>query len=158
VSIDPRFERLVLAEFALGERSARRREESHGPRALAQRLHWGHKELLAHLRRVAHTVPRRFRAVAWLHHAHEADVTPRALMAAGLTRDEVAAVELFDASLAPRRSVLRRARNLSSAPGRPGRLARVIARAAIKDRLDGARPSGETLSALRLLPDPGLGA
>ena len=30
--------------------------------------------------------------------------------------------------------------------------------AAIAKRLDGARPSGETLSAARLLPDPGPGA
>jgi hypothetical protein len=154
VSIDPRFERLVLAEFALGERSARRREESHGPRALAQRLHWGHKELLAHLRRVAHTVPRRFRAVAWLHHAHEADVTPRALTAAGLTADEVAAIELLATTPALHgSSVLRRVRALSQAPGSAGYLARVVARAAIEDWLDGARPDGETLTALCLLPE-----
>jgi hypothetical protein len=70
----------------------------------------------------------------------------------------MAAVELFDAPQAPRRSVLRRARSLSGAPGRPGQLARVVARAAIEDRLDGARPTGETLTALLLLPDPGLRA
>jgi hypothetical protein len=157
VSIDTRFERSVLAEFALRERRARRSQRSHGPRALAQTLHRGRSELLAHLRRVAHAVPRRFRAVAWLHHAPEAEVTSRALTAAGLTEDEVAAVELFDAPPAPWRSTLHRARSLSNAPGRPGQLARVVARAAIEDRLDGARPSGETLSALRLLPDPGLG-
>jgi hypothetical protein len=158
VSIDPDFERAVLAEFRLRERRARRRDEMHGARLLAQRLHHCRGDLLAHLRRVAHAVPTRFRAVAWLHHAHEADVTPRALAAAGLTKDEVAAAELLDAPLAPRRSVLHRARSLSNAPGRPGQLARVVARAAIEDRLDGARPSGETLSALRLLPDPGLAA
>ena len=125
---------------------------------LAQKLHHGRLDLLAHLRRVAHAVPERFRPVAWLHHAHEADVTARALRAAGLTKDEMAAVELFDAPQAPRRSVLHRARSLSGAPGRPGQLARVVARAAIEDRLDGARPTGETLTALRLLPDPGLRA
>jgi hypothetical protein len=130
----------------------------HGVRLQAQKLHHGRLDLLSHLRRVAHALPERFRAVAWLHHAHEADVAPGALTAAGLTKDEMAAVELFGAPLAPGRSVLRRARSLSNAPGRPGQLARVVARAAIEDRLDGARPSGETLSALRLLPDPGLGA
>jgi hypothetical protein len=158
VSIDPSFERSVLAEFALRERRARRSEESHGPRALAQRLHTGRAELLAHLRRVAHAVPRRCRAVAWLHHAHEADVTPRALIAAGLTNDEVAAIDLLGRPSPRQGSVLRRVRALSTAPGSAGYLARVVARAAIEDRLDGAPPSGETLTALRLLPDPGLAA
>ena len=69
MSIDPRFERSVVAEFALSERRSRRSEESHGPRALAQRLHRGRSGLPAHLRRIAHAVPRRFRAVAWLHQA-----------------------------------------------------------------------------------------
>jgi hypothetical protein len=156
VSIDPHFERYVLAEFRLRERRARRRDELHGARLLAQKLHHGRHELLAHLRRVAHALPERFRAVAWLHHAHEADVTPPALTAAGLTTDEIAAIELFDASPAPSHSALRRARSLSAAPGRSGQLARVVARAALEDRLDGAQPSGETMTALRLLPDPGL--
>jgi hypothetical protein len=156
VSIDPHFERSVLAEFRLRERRARRRDELHGARLLAQKLHHGRLDLLAHLRRVAHALPGRFRAVAWLHHAHEADVTPQALTAVGLTEDEAAAVELFDAPLPPRHSVLQRARSLSNAPGRPGQLARVVTRAAIEDRLDGAPPSGEALSALRLLPDPRL--
>jgi hypothetical protein len=158
VTIDPHFERSVLAELRLRERRARRRDELHGARLLAQKLHHGQLDLLAHLRRVAHGLPGRFRAVAWLHHAHEADLTPRALTAVGLTKDEAAAVELFDAPSAPRRSVLQQARSLSNAPGRPGQLARVVTRAAIEDRLDGAPPSGETLSALRLLPDPRLTA
>jgi hypothetical protein len=68
VSVDPRFERTVLA---------------HGDR----------DELLAHLRRVVVAVPRRFRPVAWLHHAHEADVTPRGSSTAGLTTDELSALE-----------------------------------------------------------------
>lgn len=157
MSIDPHFERSVLAEFRLRERRARRRDELHGAHLLAQKLHHGRLDVLAHLRRVAHALPPRFGAVAWLHHAHEADVAPGALTAAGLTKDEMAAVDLFDAPSAPWCSVLHRARRFSHAPGLPGYLARVVARAAIEDRLDGARPTGETLSALRLLPDPGLG-
>ena len=156
MSIDPHLERSVLAEFRLPERTGRRRDGLHGARLLAQKLLHGRLDLLAHLRRVAHGLPGRFRAVAWLHHAHKAEVTPRALTAAGLTKDELAAVELFDAPLAQRHSVLHRARALSNAPGRPGQLARVVARAAIEDRLDGARAGGDSLSALRLLPDPGL--
>ena len=158
MSIDPHFERSVLAAFRLRERRARRRDELHGARLLAQKLHHGQLDLLAHLRRVAHALPERFRAVAWLHHAHDAGVAPGALTAAGLTKDEVTAVELFDAPPAPPHSVLHRARRLSNAPGRPGYLARVVGRAAIEDRLDGAPPSGETLTALRLLPDPALAA
>ena len=49
-----------------------------------------------------------------------------------------------------------RMRALSKAPGSAGYLARVVARAAIEDRLDGALPAGETLTALCLLPDPRL--
>jgi hypothetical protein len=134
----------------------RRRDELHGARLLAQKLHHGQLDLLAHLRRVAHALPGRFRAVAWLHHAQEANVAASVLTAAGLTKDQIEAVELFDAPSAPRRSVLHEARTLSNAPGRPGQLARIVARAAIEDRLGRARPSGESLSALRLLPDPGL--
>ncbi|HTX31754.1 MAG TPA: hypothetical protein VMD09_10220 [Solirubrobacteraceae bacterium] len=156
MSIDPRFERSILAEFALRERRARRREGSHSPRALAKRLHGGRGELVSHLRRVAHAVPRRFRAVAWLHHAHEADVTARALVAAGLTKDERTALTLLAAPRPDQGSVLRCVRALSKAPGAPGYLARVVARAAIEDRLGGAPPTGETLTALRLLPDPEL--
>jgi hypothetical protein len=92
VSIDPPSERSVLAEFRLRERRARHRDELHAASLLAQKLHNGRLDLLAHLRRVARAVPERFRAVAWLHHAHEADVAARALRAAGLTKDEMAAV------------------------------------------------------------------
>jgi hypothetical protein len=152
VRIDRHFEHTVLAEFRLIEWRARRSDTSHGARLLAQRLHHGRQDLLEHLRRVAFALPGRFRAVAWLHHASAAGVTAHALMSAGLTEDELAAVELFGTPS----SELHLARRVSSAPGRPGRLARVVARAAIEDRLGGAWPSGETLTALRLLPDPGL--
>jgi hypothetical protein len=158
VSVDPRFERTVLAEFAIRERRGRGRDRSRRARALAETLHGGRHDLLAHLRRVAYAIPMRFRAVAWLHHSVETDVTSHALAAAGLTIEEVAAVELlahFDPP-PPEPPALSRVRALSRAPGRAGYLARVVARAAIEDRLDGQRPEGETVAALRLLPDPGL--
>jgi hypothetical protein len=53
-------------------------------------------------------------------------------------------------------NLLDHVRALSNAPGSAGYLARVVARAAIEDRLDGTRPLGETLTALCLLPDPWL--
>jgi hypothetical protein len=156
VSLDPSFERFVLAELALRERRARRPDGSRGARVLAQRLHRGRDDLLAHLRRVVQAVPRRFRRVAWLHHAHESDLTPRALSTVGLTTEEMSALELLAAAgCVPRTDrLLDQMRTLSKAPGSAGYLARVVARAAIEDRLDGARPAGETLTALCLLPDP----
>jgi hypothetical protein len=158
MSLDPRFERCVLAELALRERHARRRDGSQGALVLAQRLHRGRDDLLAHLRRVVQAVPRRFRRVAWLHLAHEADVTPRALSTVGLSKDEMSALELLaTAGSAPHaRPLLDRIRTLAKAPGSAGYLARVVARAAVEDRLDGAPPDGETLTALCLLPDPRL--
>jgi hypothetical protein len=49
-----------------------------------------------------------------------------------------------------------RLRTLSKAPGSAGYVARVVARAAIEDRLDGAPPVEETLTAFCLLPGPRL--
>ena len=158
MSVDARFERFVLAELALQERRAHRRDGSHRARVLAQRLHRGRDDLLEHLRRVAQAVPSRFRRVAWLHHAHEADVTPHALSTAGLTTEEMSALRLLAAVGSTSRALplLDRMRTLSKAPGSAGYLARVVGRAAIEDRLDGAPPVGETLTALSLLPDPRL--
>jgi hypothetical protein len=158
VSVDPRFERFVLAELAMRERRARRRDGAHGARVLAQRLHRGRDDLLAHLRRGAHSVPSRCGRVAWLHHAHEADVTPQVLSSVGLTKDELYALELLAATGCASRAlpVLDGVRRLSKAPRSAGYLARVVVRAAIEGRLDGTRPVGETLTALCLLPDPRL--
>jgi hypothetical protein len=158
VTVDPRFERFVLAELALRERRARRRDGLLSARALAERLHQGRDDLLAHLRRVVRVVPGRFRRVAWLHHAHEANVTPQALSTVGLTKEEMVALDLLAAAgcASRARPLVDQVRALSKAPGSAGYLARVVARAAIEDRLDGARPVGETLTALRLLTDPGL--
>jgi hypothetical protein len=126
------------------------------PRALAERLHRGCDELLAHLQRVASAVPNGFRSVAWLHHAHEAAVTRRALAAAGLTDAEVRAVDLLAHAdpTAPQHVRLPGIRAIARAPGSVGHLARVVAHAALKDRLGGARPTGEALTALGLLGDP----
>jgi hypothetical protein len=158
VSVDPRFERSVLAELVLRERRAHRRDGSHGARVLAAQLHRGRDDLLAHLRRVVQAVPARFARVAWLHHAHEMRVTRQALSTAGLTREEMSALALLaGAGGAPRGvSLLDRMRTLSRAPGSAGYLARVVMRAGIEDRLVGARPTGETLTVLCLLPDPWL--
>jgi hypothetical protein len=158
VSVDPGFERSVLAELALRKRSGRRADRSRGARVLAERLHQGSHDLLAHLRRVSYMVPGRFRGVAWLHHVYAVDVTAQALTADIVTKDELVAIDLFadnDPSTSPT-PLLARVRALSTAPGLPGYLARVVARAGIEDRLDGAPPTGDALAALRVLPDPRL--
>jgi hypothetical protein len=126
------------------------------PRALAERLHRGCDELLAHLQRVASAVPHGFRSVAWLHHAHRAAVTRRALAAAGLTDTEVRAVDLlaYAVPAVPEDVRLPRIQAIAGAPGSVGHLARVVAHAALKDRLGGACPTGEALTALGLLGDP----
>ena len=149
MSVDPRFERFVLAELALRERRARRRDGSPDARVLAQRLH-RRDDLLAHLRRVVQAVPNRFRRVAWFHHANESGMTPYALSTIGLTKEERSALELLAAAGCASRAIplLDRARALSKAPGSAGYLARVVERAAIADRFAGAQPVGETLTAL----------
>jgi hypothetical protein len=123
-------------------------------------LHRGRHDLLAHLLRVALAVPSAFRPVAWLHHARETHATSRALTAAGLTAEEVAAVDLLACAghRSPNGSVLHRARVLSEAPGVAGHVARFVAHAAIEDLLDGAHPDGDAQAALALLPDPRLTA
>jgi hypothetical protein len=95
VRVDSRLERFVLAEFAIWERSLRRRDRSSRARILAEKLHRGQEDPLAHLSRVALAVPSQVRAVAWLHHASQATVTPQELKAAGLTTSELQAIELL---------------------------------------------------------------
>jgi hypothetical protein len=87
VSVNPRFERLVIAEMARRERRARRSSpvQSAATRTLAQRLHAGHHDLLGHLWRVASALPDGLRRVAWLHHASPGRLESDELAAAGLT-------------------------------------------------------------------------
>jgi hypothetical protein len=119
MSVGPRLERFVLAEFALRERRGRRADRSHCARVLAERLHHGRDELLAHLRRVSRSsysgtsIRRLRRARCYL--VYGPFPRPRAWL------------------------VISRV---------------VVARAGIEDRLDRARPTGDTLAALMLLPDP----
>jgi hypothetical protein len=110
--------------------------------------------MLAHLRGVTSSVPNGFLSVAWLHHAHEADVTRDALTAAGLMDAELRAVELVAHADrgASENLRLNRGRAIADARGPAGRLAR----AALKDWLSAARPSGETPTVLGLLGERGL--
>jgi hypothetical protein len=142
VSVNPRFERVAIAEIARLERRARRSSpvQSAASRALAQSLHAGRHDLLGHLWRVASALPDAFRRVAWLHHASPDRVASGELTAAGLTAAEIDAVELL-ISPHPLCDVvpLDRARAIASTPGTAGDVARVVACAALADRvLNGA--------------------
>jgi hypothetical protein len=148
VSVNPRFERLVIAEMARRERRARRSSpvQSAASRALAQRLHAGHHDLLGHLWRVASVLPDAFRRVAWLHHASPDRLKADELAVAGLTVAEINAVVLLGTPRPLCDDVpLDRARAIASTPGTAGAVARAVARAALADRVrDGGLRRGAT--------------
>ena len=132
-----RFERAVVAELGHLARTSRRRgAREDRPRVLAQRLHHGQHELLAHVRRVAYAVPAGFRPIAWLHHATtEGGATPRDLAAVRLTAVDMRAIELIAGVdpllLEPGHVDLRR--RIANASGAAGHAARVVVRAALAD-------------------------
>jgi hypothetical protein len=151
------FERSIVAEFALRERQALRL----GPhprraRHLAERLHRGHDELLAHLRRVAHAVPMQCRAVAWLHHAHAELVAADELRAAGVTSAEEVAIGLLVDIEAPRavRPRTPPATRIAAAPGQALYLARTVARASLRDPFHVRPADGVDVAVLHLLTGP----
>jgi hypothetical protein len=154
VSVNPRFERMVIAEMARRERRARRSSpvQSAASHALALRLHAGHHDLLGHLWRVASALPDAFRRVAWLHHVSSDCLKTDELAAAGLTVAEIDAVELL-ASPHPLCDAvpLDRARAIASAPGTAGAVARVVARAALADRVRDGGPRPGASTALRVV-------
>ena len=154
MSIDRRLERAILAELRLRDARARRTPRPQPPaRILAERVDREHHDLLAHLQRVAAAVPRRFRLVAWLHHARELRLGERAFTIAGLTVAELAAIDLLAYADPPwpAHASLERVKRIVQADGAAGHLARVVARAAINDRWAGRRPLGDGLAALAVL-------
>jgi len=68
---------------------------------LAQRLHDGQRDrngalMIDHIRRVAAAVPRRARAVAWLHETLEhTSISEQALLAEGLSHEQLRAIRLL---------------------------------------------------------------
>jgi hypothetical protein len=149
---DPRLERAVLAEMSLRERRAQHRLTLAPAHALAERLHRGDHDLLAHLRAVARRVPERLRPVAWLHHAQEALRGALAATEAGLTKDELRAIELLAGIDPPKPGPRQLARYhaIASAPGVPARIASAVGDVALRDRLTRARRDSDALSALNL--------
>lgn len=133
IGADPGLVRTVRA--VLASRDQRVRDQmsvDDAARELAFWLHAGQTDLLAHLERVASNLPQALWAVAWLHHAGEANVNDGQLFAAGLTPTETRAIALLSelGSL----DDADRLRVLENAPGFAARLARAVARASSVDR------------------------
>lgn len=93
--------------------------------------------MLDHVRRVAAAVPREAQTVAWLHEVLECTTfSAQELRAAGVSEEEVAAITLLtrdtDADEAAYEAHIAL---IAEAPGRSGRLARIVKRADLHDRL-----------------------
>ena len=157
MSIDPCFQRSVLAELArIRQRTGRRRPRLDPARALAERLHRDQHDLMGHLRRVASAVPQPCRPLAWLHHAGERNVAPEDLSAAGLRAADRRTVELLAHVDAPHADDLGvgRLRLIAEMPGPAGEWARLVARADVVDRLLYTGLQETHLTVLTLLDRP----
>jgi hypothetical protein len=110
--------------------------------AVAQRVHGDQRTrfgdlVVDHLARVAGTVPREARAVAWLHDALESPgLSRRELQIYGLTRVELDALALLTHTDAE--SYEAYVSRIVGAPGAAGRLARAVKLADLDDHLDHA--------------------
>ena len=116
-------------------------------RALAEWLHRGQRDagealLIDHVRRVAAAVPRSARVVAWLHEVLEHTSIPEeALLAEGLSSDELRAIRLLSRTIVSRShaSYLAHVELIASAEGPGAATARTVKRADLADRI--AHPS-----------------
>jgi hypothetical protein len=98
-----------------------------------QRTRFGDR-VVDHLARVAAAVPPDARVTAWLHDLLEkSDRSPRELRADGLSRAELAAVELL--TRRPSEPYVSYALRISDAGGEAGRLARLVKLADLDDHL-----------------------
>ena len=110
--------------------------------AMAAQLHLGELEedgtpLLAHVRRVAATVPVEARAVAWLHEALEwTGVAEEDLLLAGLTSEQLRALRLLNMGnlWQSDRAYLGHLELIVCSAGQSGRLARIVKIADLRDR------------------------
>ena len=117
---------------------------------LAESLHHGQRDrggapLIEHVGRVAATVPRHARVVAWLHEALEhASVSEEALLAKGLSIDELRALRLLTRDLDSRSDTIYLAHIdlLARARGPGADIARTVKRADLDDRMLHPSPAG----------------
>ena len=138
--------------------------------ALAAQLHLGELEedgtpLLAHVQRVAATVPVEARAVAWLHEALAwTGVAEEDLLLAGLTSEQLRALRLLNLGnlWQSDRAYLGHLELIACSAGQSGRLARIVKLADLRDRCAHPRVRGSGWSppyarGLQLLTGPGNG-
>jgi hypothetical protein len=110
---------------------------------LAERLHHGQRDrggapLIEHIRRVAAAVPRHARVVTWLHESLEhAAISEEALLAEGLSTDELHALRLLTRDLDSRSDTIYLAHidHLARARGPGADVARSVKRADLADRM-----------------------
>ena len=111
-------------------------------RALAERLHHGQRDrggarLIDHVRRVAASVPRHARVVAWLHETLEhSSISEETLLADGLSVAELRALRLLTRDLDSRSDTIYLAHieRLAQARGPGAEIARSVKRADLTDR------------------------
>jgi len=109
---------------------------------LAQRLHDGQRDrdgapMIDHVRRVAAAVPRRARAVAWLHEALEhTPISEQALLAEGLSHEQLRAIRLLTrVTNSPSDTIyLGHIERIARAHGPGADIARAVKRADLADR------------------------
>ena len=126
---DPRADRAAADPDALAHGAA---ERAHG-----RELEPNGRPAIDHVRRVAEAVPPFARRVGWLHDALEwTMLREEDLRSVGLQEDELAAVRLLTRGGGPGddRTFLAHVRAIARAPGRAGRIARVVKRADMIDR------------------------
>ena len=112
-------------------------------RALAEALHQGQRDpggtpLIDHVRRVAATVPRDARVVAWLHEALEhTPISEHALLAEGLPREALRALRLLTRHRDSRSETvyLAHIEMIARASGPGADIARTVKRADLADRI-----------------------
>lgn len=133
-------------------------------RRLAERIHshgtdrYG-SPLVPHVRRVVAAVPAEARAVAWLHETLEASsVSAEDLLVAGVPAEELAAIRLLTRDRAGEEAdYLGHVALIAGAAGECGRLARIVKRADLLDRMRyvvsgaGVAPRPPHLQALAVL-------
>jgi hypothetical protein len=133
----------VRAPWRRGERLGddRRTMDPDRARSIAECAHAGDRDpdgtpVLAHVARVVGATAAEARAIAWLHEVLERGaLTEQELLAAGLSSDELHALRLVTPPVWARsdRAYLGHVELIAAAAGRPGRLARAVKAADLRD-------------------------
>src|SRR3954471_2526356 len=113
-------------------------------RSIAERAHGvqldaGQQPMMEHIRRVAMATPRQARCVAWLHEVLESgDITEQQLLSEGLTEEELRALRLLSRAPGDRSeaSYLGQIARIARSGGTAGKLARLVKRIDLKDRME----------------------